>query len=1633
MSISLTGSQKPLILYEQTHVVSTLQDPSELVLNYEKTEDAQKHLEQEQNESDLLLHEKTQSQELKEQETKHQELERQPHIKEYKSVKEQYLDEIGQVLRSERQNIILDMYHQQEKIKQLKKQNDSDETKILIELEQQELKIMLDDLIDINILIDKFKKEYDQLIKNSFESYPSDIQYTEDAQRQRIKKQHNKIIQAKKDITKIFKRKHSSKCKTCKAENVLFIRCKICSYLFCIQGKNIQDSDAYKHIRDEKHEIDIEFEVERRFQWEKGPEDSNKEFQKEFDRQSKVCQVETDDKSLQLLKLHQIDELVTQQLQYINKIESKAFNDELQQKAEFYLDPEHIKQKKLQFLMIQFDKSNEQKEQKLIQETQQTAHQVTKRNNFNIFANNQRNIEKELLIKSLQMKIAHDSKNLDAANVLQQKCVQNCQAISNIKETISSINNLVNTLKTQEQKLNYDKNIISEFKDEIYTLLSHLNEVSQSNLFQVLLKLKNNYQSQLLSEMTETYLNEINLVLRIHNQDDEGIQLYQNRNPKYFNHLLPQQQQNDIQFKEQAVTIQIILQTQKNIRNNMKLILENLDKIRKQQIVTISISQEGCELKQEPQNQTDSISTIEEFQPQQITQQQVKYDVQIKMQPKSNLKLTNNKVESLDNIIQEQISQNQIIDALQIKKEDSLTPIENKIKAETISTNIQSQSENKFQINLSQLIDQTDLNIFKDEDTYEEIVQFIKQIKEKIEHLNEYAHIPELIRSTSKQIEISKNELELTKMFNIDSSQKIQAQKDNTEIQKRKDALQAHDITKYLSDRHISVVFCGHVHHGKSTLSQQLLLESIQDPNTRDLERQRLFDLNKTMANGLNSLPEERRTGNTIEYAKRQFDTIGGRHVLLLDAPGHENYILSMIEAATQADIGVLLTSAKQGEYQDGTCGADREAEKRGQTLEHAQILHTCGVSSLIVVINKIDDVSYEQSQKTICEKIVNSLLPQLIKIGFNEKNITFIPVSAKTNINVGRTFKNQQELGENPHTNDLQQKIYDFKQQQFLGEQRFTWFKGFSLMDAIDNICMPFRDIGGFVRIIICSKQKIGQQYLVECKVEKGQFNIKDNDFVLMPINKDIQLESNQCETVFPGDQCVVSVDKITYQQMKTGDIICRKGQECQTQMEFFIALCCVEATLISRGYKAMIHIGGIITEFEVVYVVGVLNDAGVLNSQTKYFGTGERAIIKIRVLGRKNQICVSTFERDEFLGRVLIRHQRTTVGAGVVIEEWNNITLEDNEDNIIETTSEHECSFQNQGSYQNNNINKQQQDQMDPQIKIWQMNNYINDIKAMPAQSYVLTLYIRSSDSPEGVIKMLNAKREKSMNVQNNKDSILCAIDKAKYYISQLQRIPQNGLCIFAGSEMVAFEPAYPVVGSDMDCSHLFNLTQLQDLLYPKEKYIFIVFDGYIACVYSVCGESIKILAEIEADMPKKGAFESLKLDEQNTRQEIRKQYARDIVKMVNQTINDSQVKDVTRIIIAHTSDFKDMVNDLTFKPQLANLVCYPSIEIGYGLQHGVEYAMYKVKQQLKNVYPVREMELSKKFIKIVEKYNSQKYLKNSKKYPKLFCIGLKNVLKCLKMGIIEYVLIQNGSIYDKVIQQFIENNVLWSPSQL
>jgi peptide chain release factor subunit 3 len=138
---------------------------------------------------------------------------------------------------------------------------------------------------------------------------------------------------------------------------------------------------------------------------------------------------------------------------------------------------------------------------------------------------------------------------------------------------------------------------------------------------------------------------------------------------------------------------------------------------------------------------------------------------------------------------------------------------------------------------------------------------------------------------------------------------------------------------------HMNIVFIGHVDAGKSTIGGQILnLTGMVDKRTLEKYEREAKEKNREswyLSWALDTNQEERDKGKTVEVGRAFFMT-EHKHFTLLDAPGHKGFVPNMIGGACQADLAVLVISARKGEFETGF-------ERGGQTREHAMLAKTAG------------------------------------------------------------------------------------------------------------------------------------------------------------------------------------------------------------------------------------------------------------------------------------------------------------------------------------------------------------------------------------------------------------------------------------------------------------------------------------------------------------------------------------------------------------------------------------------------------------------------------------------------------------------------------------------------------------------
>lgn len=169
-----------------------------------------------------------------------------------------------------------------------------------------------------------------------------------------------------------------------------------------------------------------------------------------------------------------------------------------------------------------------------------------------------------------------------------------------------------------------------------------------------------------------------------------------------------------------------------------------------------------------------------------------------------------------------------------------------------------------------------------------------------------------------------------------------------------------------LLDTATPIVIVGHVDHGKSTLIGRLLYDT---DNLQDGKVQQIIESSKKRGLAvewsflLDSLQIERDQGVTVDSTRIPF-RLGNRQFVIVDAPGHRQFLRNMITGAADAEAAVLVVDANEGAQE--------------QTRRHAMLLRLIGIRHIIVLLNKADLLGFDEQKIRAVEKSVTDLLAQL-------------------------------------------------------------------------------------------------------------------------------------------------------------------------------------------------------------------------------------------------------------------------------------------------------------------------------------------------------------------------------------------------------------------------------------------------------------------------------------------------------------------------------------------------------------------------------------------------------------------------------------------------------------------------------
>jgi elongation factor Tu len=393
---------------------------------------------------------------------------------------------------------------------------------------------------------------------------------------------------------------------------------------------------------------------------------------------------------------------------------------------------------------------------------------------------------------------------------------------------------------------------------------------------------------------------------------------------------------------------------------------------------------------------------------------------------------------------------------------------------------------------------------------------------------------------------------------------------------------------------HVNIGTIGHVDHGKTTLTAAITmtLAALGQAQARKYDE-------------IDAAPEEKARGITINTAHVEYET-KNRHYAHVDCPGHADYVKNMITGAAQMDGAILVVAATDGAMP--------------QTKEHILLAKQVGVPSIVVFLNKIDQVDDEE----LLELVELELRELLTDYDFPGDDLPIIRGSGLMALEAA--VKNPKLVkGDNEWTD----KIYD-------------------LMEAVDNfIPTPERDIDKpFLMAIEDVFTITGRGTVATGRIERGK--IKINEVVEIIGIRDtrettvtgIEMFKKQLEEGLAGDNAGLLLRGIKKEDIERGMVLAKKGSiKPHTQFEGEVYVLQEKEggrkTPFFPGYKPQFYVR---TTDVTGSIVSFTADDG---SSAEMVMPGDRIKMTVELI---NAIAI------EQGMRFAIREGGRTIGAGVV-----------------------------------------------------------------------------------------------------------------------------------------------------------------------------------------------------------------------------------------------------------------------------------------------------------------------------------------------------------------------------------------------
>ncbi len=405
----------------------------------------------------------------------------------------------------------------------------------------------------------------------------------------------------------------------------------------------------------------------------------------------------------------------------------------------------------------------------------------------------------------------------------------------------------------------------------------------------------------------------------------------------------------------------------------------------------------------------------------------------------------------------------------------------------------------------------------------------------------------------------------------------------------------------------LNIVIVGHVDHGKSTLLGRLYadtgslpdgkLEKVQaicNQQGKEFEYAFLFD----------AFLEEQEQGITIDTA-RTFFMWKGRQYIIIDAPGHKEFLKNMISGAARAEAALLLIDALEG--------------VREQSKKHGYLLSLLGVRQFAVVVNKMDLVGYRQDVFDGIEKEYREFLGQ-----FKAVPSQFIPVSAKLGDNIANR------------------------------SDQMPWYSGSTVLETLGAFQKEAARSEQPLRLSVQDVYKFDARRIIAGRIVAGRLQVGDH-LVFSPSNKRANIRTVEAFNIEPpptegqaGQSIGVTLDEQIF--VERGEIASHQEHLPSVSTAFRANLFWLGKRPLEKERKYLLRVATKEVDCEVASIHRIIDTMDLAQQQ------GSNTVNKNQVaeltLRTKTPVAFDLSASFEATGRFVLVDEYDIAGGGIITE---------------------------------------------------------------------------------------------------------------------------------------------------------------------------------------------------------------------------------------------------------------------------------------------------------------------------------------------------------------------------------------------